>query len=520
MTHEISLAGNFGEPRPNHFHGGLDLRTEGVEGKRVMSIGDGYVSRITVGLFGFGNAVYVTHPDGHTSVYCHLQRFAPRLEYILKRWQYEHEQREADVRFSSSDYPVSQGQLIAFSGNSGHSFGPHLHMEIHDTRTWAMLDPLEFLGAFVNDTVPPQIHDIKAYPQSDGGVGYAVYADDYMQNSSNHYGIRHSQLLVDGREVFSADVNGIPYSKNRMVNSWGDYDYFYHHSRWYLKMFIEPGNTLPILKADEQRGIQYFTEDRDYHLEVVLTDYFGNQTRRSFIVRGAKNAPTLSPAHEDTCRSKNTPHGVQGCLLKQGRSNLISRPGMQLVVPYGYVGTDTPLEISAEQTNRLSPAYKFHQRSCPLFYDAELSIAVRQQVHDPSKLFIGCRFGNLIPMGGTYKEGWVTTRVRDLGGSFELFYDDEPPVIQPRSTDASTLLRFDIHDPLSGIKSYKGYVDGQFVLFKAMTQSLTVNKFGVTPIACRLSNTPLKKTGTPRRLKLIVTDQCNNLQIFETSIVY
>ena len=110
MTHEISLAGNFGEPRPNHFHGGLDL-TDGVEGKAILAIGDGYVSRLTVGLFGFGNAVYVTHPEGYTSVYCHLQRFSPRLERMLKRWQYEHEQREADIRLSPSDYPVPKASL-------------------------------------------------------------------------------------------------------------------------------------------------------------------------------------------------------------------------------------------------------------------------------------------------------------------------------------------------------------------------------------------------------------------------
>ena len=160
MSHEISLAGNFGEPRPNHFHGGLDFRTEGVEGKPIMTIGDGYVSRITVGKFGFGNAVYVTHPEGYTSVYCHLQHFSPRMDRLVKQWQYAHEQYEADIRLHPTEYPVAQGQLIAFSGNTGHSFGPHLHLELHDTRTWDMLDPLEYLGTFVNDTVPPQIHDI------------------------------------------------------------------------------------------------------------------------------------------------------------------------------------------------------------------------------------------------------------------------------------------------------------------------------------------------------------------------
>ena len=512
MSHEISLAGNFGEPRPNHFHGGLDFRTEGVEGKCVMSIGDGYVSRITVGLFGFGNAVYVSHPEGFTSVYCHLQRFSPRLERLLKAWQYEHEQREADIRLSPVDYPVAQGQLIAFSGNTGHSFGPHLHMEIHDTRTWNMLDPLEFLGSFVNDSVPPQIHDIKAYAQPDGGVGFAIYADDYMQNSHNHYGIRLTQLLVDGKEVFRADVNNIPKSANRMVNSWGDYDYFYHHSRWYLKTFIEPGNTLPILNADEHRGIVYFTEDRDYHLEFILTDYFGNQTKKQLVVAGGgvkADSTYYSP--------------LSAYQLKWNRTNVISRPGMQLVVPYGYVGVDTPIDLTVEQRDGLSPVYQFSKRSLPLFYDAELSIAARREVNDPDKLFIGQCFDESsqpVCLGGTIQDGWVTAPVRDLGGRYMLYYDDVPPLIEPKSTDASGLLRFEIRDELSGVQSYKAYVDDRFVLFKAQTQSLTVNPRGATVIACRLANTPVQRTGKERRLKLVVTDRCNNQNTYETTINY
>ena len=529
MSHEISLAGNFGEPRPNHFHGGIDFRTEGVEGKPIMAIGDGYVSRVTVGLFGFGNAVYVTHPEGYTSIYCHLQRFTPRLERLLKRWQYEHEQREADVRLSPTDCPVAQGQLIAFSGNTGHSFGPHLHLEIHDTRSWNMLDPLEFLGSYVNDSVPPQIHGIMAYPQQGvfngsrerssldeentawGRVGFAIYADDYMQNSHNHYGIRLTQLLVDGREVFHADVSGIPGSCNRMVNSWGDYDYYYEHSRWYLKSFIEPGNTLPILKADEQQGVIDFNEERDYHLEYVLTDFFGNITHKSFVVKGRK----------DTMVGQvSTLGGTDGgAVLHWNQTNIVSRPGMQLVVPYGYVGVDTPLQLSAESGEGLSLVYTFSERSCPLFYGAELSIATRQEVRDPSKLCIVCHFGKDISLGGKYKDGWVTASVRDLGGSYELVYDDEPPLIEPKDTD-SELLRFNISDEVSGIKSYKGYVDGQFVLFKAQTQSLTTNTQGTTLIACRLSNTPVKRTGQQRRLKLVVTDNRDNQQTFETNIKY
>ena len=145
VDYEISLAGNFGEPRPNHFHGGLDIRTDGVEGKHIYAIADGYVSRITVGLDGFGNAVYITHPTGQTSVYCHLKSFSPRIKAALRRYQYRHETSVADARLSPLEVPVAQGQFIALSGNTGHSTAPHLHLEVHDTRTWNMLDPYKFI---------------------------------------------------------------------------------------------------------------------------------------------------------------------------------------------------------------------------------------------------------------------------------------------------------------------------------------------------------------------------------------
>ena len=532
MSHEISLAGNFGEPRPNHFHGGLDFRTEGVEGKCVMAIGDGYVSRISVGLSGFGNAVYVTHPEGYTSVYCHLQRFSPRLERLLRRWQYEHEQWEADVRLSPIDCPVSQGQLIAFSGNTGYSFGPHLHLEIHDTRSWDMLDPLEFLGAYVNDSVPPQVHAIRVYPQQGMGVyngsadtqeltdsatawgqiGFAICADDYMQNSKNYYGIRHTKLLVDGREVFNADVNGIPYSNNRMVNSWGDYDYYHDHSRWFLKSFIEPGNTLPILAADEHRGIIDINEEREYHFEYVLTDYFGNTTRKAFVVRG-----TPHNLHEDGegVRGVHSPTiGGGRDWLRWNSTNVFSRPGMQLVVPYGYVGKDFPLHPAMENDEGLSPVFSFTRKSCPLFYDAELSIALRREVKDPTKLYIVCHYGKDIYMGGSFQEGWVMSSVRDLGGSYELAYDDVPPVIEPYNSDSwsNGTVTLKVTDEQSGLKGIKGYVDGRFVLFRPVAKS--------DRMTCRLGDTPVRRTGSTRRLKVVATDNRDNQQTFETTIKY
>lgn len=325
---DILLAGNFGEPRPWHFHGGLDIKTDNQEGKRVLSVADGYVSRLTVGLFGFGNAVYVCHPDGHTSVYAHLQRFADVYEQLIKRTG---RADTIDVRLPEGKYAVRAGDFIALSGNTGHSTGPHLHLEIHDTKTWVLRDPMVFLSQSIADTVAPQAHSFMAVPidgegvfnggqakqtfafgqPSDkrqrttwtvsreftawGRVGFALWADDYSQNVHNHYGIRSTQLLVDGREVFRSDVDSIPISCHPEVNLWGDYDHWARSHTWYMKSYREPGLRLPVLHTGFDRGIVTFSEERPYIIKYVLRDFHGNTSEYQFTVQGLRDDRIPNP---------------------------------------------------------------------------------------------------------------------------------------------------------------------------------------------------------------------------------
>ena len=326
VDYDILLAGNFGEPRPGHFHGGIDVKTGNVEGKDIFSIADGYVSRLTVNKYGFGNAIYVNHPDGHTSVYCHLQRFADQYEAVLQRKGRD----TISLLFPPDKFPVKAGDLIAISGNTGHSTGPHLHLEIHETDTWVMRDPMTFLGHLIADTVAPQAHSFMAVPmfgeglfnggsdkqtfsfgQPDtkkqrttwtlnreftawGRVGFALWADDYAQDTYHHYGIRYTQLLVDGREVFRSDVDSIPVSCQREVNLWGDYDHWRNNRTWYMKSYRESGMRLPILHTTFSRGIVTFDEERPYHLTYILRDYQGNQASYEFTVQG-KRDPRIRP---------------------------------------------------------------------------------------------------------------------------------------------------------------------------------------------------------------------------------
>lgn len=329
VDYDIVLAGNFGEPRPYHFHGGIDVKTDNQEGKHIFSIADGYVSRLTVNMYGFGNAIYVSHPDGNTSVYCHLQRFADRYEQQLQRTGKD----TLSLVFSENQFPVKAGDLIAISGNTGHSTGPHLHLEIHDTRTWVMRDPLVFLGNVIADTVAPQAHSFMAVPvrgegvfnggidkqtfgfgapdakvQSSvhqvsreftawGRVGFALWADDYSELTYNHYGIRHTQLLVDGREVFRSDVDSIPISCQREVNLWGDYNHWRRTRIWYMKSFKEPGMRLPLLHTDIHNGYVIFNEERPYHLTYILRDFQNNMSIYHFTVLGVPDRRVKPRAH-------------------------------------------------------------------------------------------------------------------------------------------------------------------------------------------------------------------------------
>jgi murein DD-endopeptidase MepM/ murein hydrolase activator NlpD len=519
VDYELSLAGNFGEPRPNHFHGGLDVRTEGVQGKHIYAVSDGYVSRVSMGLYGFGNAVYITHPTGQTSVYCHLKAFSPRIKAALRKFQYAHRTCVADAYLSPLDVPVSRGQFIAISGNTGYSKAPHLHLELHDTRTWNMLDPYPYFYDFIEDTVPPQAHSFMAVPIDGvfdgstrqqtfshqrrgltawGKVGFAVWADDYMQNAYNHYGIHETQLVVDGQVVFHSLVDNIPARLNRMVNAWGNYDHYLRHRTWYMKSYLEPGNILPCIETDASRGIVDFKEERDYHLDYMLRDYKDNERHYLITVRGEQRSIPAVPAVK----------AVQP-MLRWNRTNSYSIPGIQLMVPYGYVFNDVALSPRVlRRPEGYSDVYSFTSQSHPLMYDAPLSIYVRRKVAVPSKLYLTDE--NKHFLGGDYHEGWLTGSVRDLASRYEVAYDDQVPDIRPVSMGQRLVLH--VTDAQSGVGSWTAAVDGRFIVFDAIEKT--------SSYACDLRETWLKRTGKQHHLKFTATDNRNNSQTYETNFVY
>ena len=531
VNYPISLAGNFGEPRPNHFHGGVDVKTDGVEGKAVFSIGDGYVSHVSVGYDGFGNAVYVHHPEGYTSVYCHLKTFTPAIKAMVRKWQYVNKQSTGDIWFKPTDLPVAKGQLIAISGNSGASEAPHLHLELHETRSGDMLDPLDFIGQHVKDALAPMAHGFMAYPVSGEGVfnnnpgksshsfsshnlsnkftawgkvGFGIWANDYMEITYNRYGVKKTELLVDGKTVFKSNVNRIPYEKTVQVNAWGDHEHFLRYNVWYMHSFLYPGMGLQMLSADKNKGIVNFNQERDYHIEYVLTDFKGNTSRYTFTVTGQKRA-FVPQRQASTLRSVywNRPYAMQ-------------TDGVQLLIrPNSVANAITLTPTISCKDDALSNSCTFTNSAQRLFRPARISLKLTKKVKDTSKLYISGRGFVTRYLGGTYEKGWVTANMRDLHLQYSIDYDDEPPIVSPvgqGNWNATKTIKLGLTDAKSGVDTYQGYIDGQFVLFEDVPLSPWV--------ACKLAETPIKRMGKQRRLTFFATDNQGNKRRFETDILY
>lgn len=524
----VQLAGNFGEPRPNHFHGGIDIKTEREVNLGVYSIADGYVSGAIIEKYGYGHALMVTHPNGYTSTYLHLNRFAPQIEAAVRNWQYKHHKFACDIKFRPGEFPVRKGQFIALSGNTGSSQGPHIHLEMQRTKDGNLVDPLTFLKGIVKDKIPPAVYSFKSYPQPGQGVfqhtadsriftfdkghfqawgkvGFGVRANDHMDDVYNNYGIRYTKLYCDGRLVFASDVNNIPTSCHRMVNSWGDYDHFLSTRIWFMKSYVEPGNTLPIFRTGPEKGIINFNQQRDYHLRYVLSDIFGNQTVKEFTVRGEPEAIPKATRPDEAIP------------LYHARNNRITAEGLQLDIPQGLLAKNGWLQLRHGVTeNARSKVYSFSKAAFPLFGYARISIKPTENVRNPHKLYIAMRQGMnggapAAYCGGKYAGGWVTGQLRELSSTYFIASDETPPMITEVSRNPRMIV-FKITDTGSGLKDYKACLDGKFIL-------LTFGK-NKEVFSCNLAETPVHPDGKEHNLKVTATDNLNNRREYLTTIKY
>ena len=512
----LLLSGNFGELRANHFHGGVDFKTQGVVGKPIRCIADGYISRVTVTPGGYGQAVYITHDNGYTSVHGHLHKFMTEVEQVVEAYQYEHETFAVDLTFGPDRFPLKQGEVFALAGNEGYSFGPHLHMELRKTNTGEYIDPLQFYTDIIKDKTAPRATHIMLYPQAGKGVvagsskkkalplaalqtpvmawgkiAVGIKAYDYMDGTSNNYGVRSVTLLVDSVEVFRSTVDGFLPEENRMINAWTDYEEYATRGSWFMRSQILPGNTWRMLQADEEGGVVTINEERLYDFCYVLEDLYGNRRTYRFKVQG-KEQP-IEPLY----KGKH--------YLSWNQGNVIQKPGMELVIPKGmlYEDVDLNCRVIADSLN-ISFDYQLHDRPVPLHAGCSLMIGVRNYpIPDMTKYYVVRKYkGRKASAGGYFEEGFMHANIRELG-TYSVALDTVAPRIVPlnRPQWKGGNIRFKIRDAETGIKDYKVYIDGAFVLFKFSSKNAVLSCMHPSRI----------KRGMKHRMEVVITDYCGNV---------
>lgn len=511
----LLLSGNFGELRANHFHGGVDFKTQGVVGKPIRCIADGYISRVTVTPGGYGQAVYITHDNGYTSVHGHLHRFMDGVQQVVEAYQYEHETFAVDLQFEADRFPLKQGEVFALAGNEGYSFGPHLHMEIRKTDTEEYIDPLQFYTDQLKDTTAPRATHVMLYPQAGKGVvngssrkkiislsgqspitawgqiAAGIKAYDYMDGTSNNYGVRSVTLLVDSVEVFRSTVDGFLPNENRMINAWTDYEEYATRNSWFMRSQILPGNTWRMLQADDERGVVTINEERPYRFCYVLEDLYGNRRTYGFVVQGKKQEVELLHKGEH--------------YLKWNQGNIVQQPGMSLVIPKGmlYEDVDLNCKVIADSLN-ISYDYQLNDKPVPLHGGCSLVIGVRNYpISDTSKYYVARKYkGRKSSAGGYFEDGFMFANIRELG-TYSVAIDTVAPRIVPMNKPQwkTGNIRFKIRDAETGIKDYKVYIDGKFVLFKFASKNATLSCMHPDRI----------KRGMKHRMEVVITDYCGNV---------
>ena len=316
----FSFSGNFGELRPSHFHTGLDFRTNGQTGITVYAAKDGYISRISVSQTGYGNVLYLSHPDGNTTVYGHLERFTPLVSEYVKDRQYYTESFKVNLTLSPGNFDYKKGDLIAWSGNSGSSGGPHLHFEIRNTESERAVNPLFYIPG-IKDNSPPKITAVYIYPLSDnshingiqskkrietiviqnvpklkntpvveafGKIGFGIQAVDFYNGTGMRWGIYSASLLCDGKPIFGFQMNNLAFDQTRYANSQADYEELEINHRSVQRLYKQPGNQLDIYEPKVNDGILDLEDGKEHTIEIIVSDAFKNKSSIKFKVLSKK----------------------------------------------------------------------------------------------------------------------------------------------------------------------------------------------------------------------------------------
>lgn len=534
----LFLSGNFGELRSTHFHAGIDIKTQGEIGKKVFAVADGYISRVKIQTGGYGHSVYIKHANGYTSVYAHLDKFFPALDEYVKGQQYAQKKFEVDIFPNQTEFPVKSRQFIGVSGNTGSSGGPHLHLEIRDKND-IPLNVLQF-GLPIKDTIPPVFKNLVVYHSVDpktfqhsrkeiiavssnkwdykidkpikisdvSAFGVEIY--DFLNGSNNKCGIYTLDFFIDEQLFFSVTIDKISFNEASFIKTYTDYEEKLLNGSGIHRMFIETNNKLSIYNNLFNNGLYYLNDSLMHNAKITATDVYGNKAELKF--KMVHNTSTQNLVE----------NGSNEIYLYCDRENTIADSNFVYKVPVGALYSDKSINYYRKTAGNQNyfDIICLGREVFPMHRYPSLSIKPLKISPNKSDKLVIVRIdttGKIISEGGNWSNGWVTANVKGFG-NYSVMCDSLAPTIYPTAFREysryknGSVFSFKIEDELSGIKSYNGYIDDEWVLFEYEPKSDSLF-YKIDPVR-------LEKKQDPHTLKIIVTDERSNSGVFTGKFYY
>lgn len=524
----LILAGNFGELRSNHFHSGLDIKTQQRRGIPIYAPADGFAKRIKVAHYGYGKALYLQHPNGYITVYAHLQKYAGAIQEYVKKKQYDKEEYEIELFPEPSALSVKKGDIIGYTGNTGSSGGPHLHYEIRDSSSRPM-NPFLF-GFEIPDTKAPIVNSVMAYPsdenalvngsqnpvklrltkQKDGSyrsediiaygtIGFGVSTDDQQDGASNKNGAYDITTTFNGTEMFKARFDKFSFGETRYLNRYIDYKNYKKNRVRIQKLFRQSNNPLSLIVEETDAGYIHVEDGFSSVYSIEITDYKGNKSLVTIPITGKKDVITDS-----------LPNYKPEEYVYHDQGNSISNGKFSVYIPSESLYEDTYLRVEST-----GDTLKLHEDVEPLHKNMTISFdASAYTSEDMSKLYIGKTNYNYPPSYyTTYRNGTKLSAKTKTFGTYVLARDSEGPTISAINFEdekwisKNETLEFKIEDEISGISSYRATINGKYILTEYdYKKDVLVYDFADNIVA-----------DTENKLKLIVVDNVGNSTTFEAT---
>lgn len=491
---KIGLAANFGELRPNHYHMGLDCRTDQRQNVNVIAAADGYISHVRIEPSGFGRAIYINHPNGLTTLYAHLNDFFPALEKYVKEQQYKMESWKVFLDIPPGLFPVKQGQFIAFSGNTGGSQGPHTHFEIRDTKTDKVLNPSLF-GFSIPDNVPPTILRLAVYDRcistysqtpklfpvrllngkyaptsstivvNTDKVSFGISAVDRYSGSANPNGIYEAIIYFDGMAMSGFQLDSISYDETRYLNAHIDHKLKAGGGPFVEHLSRLPGYPKGVYKDFESDGIIYLEDDSVHQIKVEVKDAYGNLSVMQFAIkRGVINE---SKYNQDFSSAQKFSPGVINIFERDDIQVILDEKDLYDSINFIYA------KKSSTTPQALSALHSVHTALVPVhgYYTVRLKADKSLQDINADKIIMQRMAGDKMDVAKAENEGeWFSAKFREFG-NFQLLVDNVAPVISPIgirenvNLSHSSQIIFTVTDNMRAIKNFRAELDGKWLRF-------------------------------------------------------